>query len=341
MVRHIFAVISLSAAVLFCGVAIRAQADDMCREFGETPSRESGRDNRLVPFVYGRVVLKGARPEGKPPRITAIYSDSLQPATRQVIGRTGNYCFQKRGTGGTLVIEVDGVEVARKTVFDATNTRQREDFDIFPPGTPAGAQPGVVNAKFARPPNEKTADLYRKTAEAEQANDTKAAIGFVKAIVAADPDDFIAWSKLGSLYIGEQDLTEAETAFKRSFTLRNDYTPAILNLGIVSALKGDVAAAIDFFERALVADSSYARAYRLLGEAYLQARRGNDGLAALDEALRLDPVGMAECHLLKARLYDLAGAKALAAAEYKAFLAKVPNYPDKKKFEKYIKENPE
>jgi len=334
-------VISLSAAVLLCGVAIHAQADDMCREFGETPSRESGRDNRLVPFVYGRVVLKGSRPEGKQPRITAVYSDSLQPATRQVIGRTGNYCFQKRGTGGTLVIEVDGVEAARKSVFDVTNTRQREDFDIFPPGTEAGAQPGVVNAKFARPPNEKTADLYRKTAEAERENDTKRAIGFVRAIVAADPEDFIAWSKLGTLYIDQQDLAEAESAFRRSFALRSDYTPAILNLGIVSALKGDVAAAIDFFERAVVADSSYARAYRLLGEAYLQARRGNDGLAALDEALRLDPVGMAECHLLKARLYDLAGARKLAAAEYKVFLLKVPNHSDKKKLEKYIKDNPE
>jgi tetratricopeptide (TPR) repeat protein len=340
-VRHICAVISLSAAVLLCGVAIHAQADDMCREFGETPSRESGRDNRLVPFVYGRVVLKGSRPEGKQPRITAVYSDSLQPATRQVIGRTGNYCFQKRGTGGTLVIEVDGVEAARKSVFDVTNTRQREDFDIFPPGTEAGAQPGVVNAKFARSPNEKTADLYRKTAEAERENDTKRAIGFVRAIVAADPEDFIAWSKLGTLYIDQQDLAEAESAFRRSFALRSDYTPAILNLGIVSALKGDVAAAIDFFERAVVADSSYARAYRLLGEAYLQARRGNDGLAALDEALRLDPVGMAECHLLKARLYDLAGARKLAAAEYKAFLLKVPNHSDKKKLEKYIKDNPE
>ena len=78
-----------------------------------------------------------------------------------------------------------------------------------------------------------------------------------------------------------------------------------------------------------------------MGEAYLQARRGNDGLAALDEALRLDPVGMAECHLLKARLYDLAGARKLAAAEYKVFLLKVPNHSDKKKLEKYIKDNPE
>ncbi|MBP6003166.1 MAG: hypothetical protein KA746_07010 [Pyrinomonadaceae bacterium] len=52
-------------------------------------------------------------------------------------------------------------------------------------------------------------------------------------------------------------------------------------------------------------------------------------------------IGMAECHLLKARLYDLAGAKNLASHEYKTFLAKVTEHPEKKKFEKYIKDNPE
>ena len=88
-------------------------------------------------------------------------------------------------------------------------------------------------------------------------------------------------------------------------------------------------------------DPTSARAYRLLGEAYLQNKQGNLGLAALDRAIELDPQGMAECHLLKARLYDLAGAKHLASAEYRAFLAKVSDHPDKKKFEQYIQDNPE
>ena len=50
---------------------------------------------------------------------------------------------------------------------------------------------------------------------------------------------------------------------------------------------------------------------------------------------------MAECHLLLARLYDLAGAKNLATHEYKIFLTKIPDHPDKKKLEEYIKKNPE
>jgi Tfp pilus assembly protein PilF len=100
-------------------------------------------------------------------------------------------------------------------------------------------------------------------------------------------------------------------------------------------------AAVKLFERAIASDPKSAIAHRLLGEAYLQIRKGTLGLAALDKALELDPQGQAECHLLKARLYDLVGAKNLATIEYKAFLKKVPDHTDKRKLEKYIKENPE
>ena len=39
-------------------------------------------------------------------------------------------------------------------------------------------------------------------------------------------------------------------------------------------------------------------------------------------------------------LYNAAGLKDRAAAEYKMFLEKVPDHPEKTKFEKYIAENP-
>jgi hypothetical protein len=49
---------------------------------------------------------------------------------------------------------------------------------------------------------------------------------------------------------------------------------------------------------------------------------------------------MAECHLLLARLYDRAGAKDMASREYVLFLQKVPEHPEKQKFDSYIKANP-
>ena len=83
------------------------------------------------------------------------------------------------------------------------------------------------------------------------------------------------------------------------------------------------------------------KTYRLLGEAYLQAKQGSLGAEALNKAIELDPNGMAECHLLLGHLYELAKAKNLATREYKLFLKKVPDYQDKNKLEEFIKENPE
>jgi hypothetical protein len=50
---------------------------------------------------------------------------------------------------------------------------------------------------------------------------------------------------------------------------------------------------------------------------------------------------MAECHLLLADLYDFNGLKNLATKEYKAFISKIPNHPERKRIEKYISDNPE
>lgn len=332
------ATLSVVGVFIFVG-ALRAQADEMCREFGETPTREVGRDNRLVPFVYGRIVLLGLSSSAKPPRVTVIYSDSLQPAKRQLIGKSGNYCFQKRGTSGTLLVDVDGMEVARKSVSDISSVRQREDFEVYPIGAQT-VPPGVVSTKFSRPRNDKTADLYKKTGEAEKEKDLVSAVKYVNEIVTIDPGDFIAWAKLGSLYFEQNALTDAESAFKRSLELKPEYTPPLINLGTMRAVQKQFEAAIEIFKQAISIDPTSARTHRFLGEAYLQVRKGTLGIEALNESIRLDPGGMAECHLLIARLYDLAGAKNLAAAEYKTFLTKVPGYKDKKKLETYIHDNP-
>jgi Tfp pilus assembly protein PilF len=59
----------------------------------------------------------------------------------------------------------------------------------------------------------------------------------------------------------------------------------------------------------------------------------------LNEALKLDPEGMAEAHLRLAALYNARDLKDRAAAEYEAFLKLRPDYPDKKKLKEYIAAN--
>jgi len=96
---------------------------------------------------------------------------------------------------------------------------------------------------------------------------------------------------------------------------------------------------VDPLSRATEARPDSAEAHFLLGETYLELKQGSKAVPQLNEALRLDPNGKADAHLLLAALYDAAGLKDRAAGEYQQFLAKRPNFSDRKKLERYISEH--
>lgn len=55
--------------------------------------------------------------------------------------------------------------------------------------------------------------------------------------------------------------------------------------------------AVEIFKHASTLEPASARVFQLLGETYLLAKQGTLGVAALNRAIELDPIGMAECHL--------------------------------------------
>ena len=97
--------------------------------------------------------------------------------------------------------------------------------------------------------------------------------------------------------------------------------------------------AIDPLSVAIQARPDSADAHFLLGKTYLKLKQGSKAVPQLNEALRLDPQGKADAHLLLAALYDAAGLKDRAASEYQQFLTKRRNYSDRKKLEHYISEH--
>ena len=318
---------------------VSAQVDDSCAEAGFTPSLDS--PFAQVPYIYGRITLRGFESSAKLPDVTITMLDSNQNTNRWTIGKTGNYCFKLTSRGTTLIVEVNGVEATRRSVSSFGTAQQREDFEIFADQSQKSARPGVISAKFSHPVNPKTVELYKKTAEAESKKNWQKAIDYLKEIVAVDPVDFIAWAKLGILFFEKNSLSEADAAFKKSLELKIEYTPAWIHVGMMRVAQKQFEAAIEIFKHAVSLEAKSARIYQLLGEAYLQARKGTLGAEALNTAIELDPIGMAECHLQLAHLYQLAGAKQLATKEYKMFITKVPDYKDKKKLEEFIKKNPE
>lgn len=334
--RRAVAIVIFLFAAFVCSAS--AQVDDFCSEAGLTPSLDSPFAH--VPYVFGRVLLAGTVAGQKKPKVNVSFSEGQHTNERQRLNDSGNFCFRRRGGGGTLVVEVDGVEVARRTLVASSAVQQREDFEISVPSATSTSPPSVISARFNHPVNEKTIQLYKKATEAEAEQDRSKTIEYLKQIVSLDPADFIAWAKLGSVYFEQKNSADAEAAFRKSLEKRIDYTPAWLFMGQIRIEQKQFLAAVEILKHATTLDAKSARAFQLLGQAYLQSKQGSLGIAALNEAIKLDPIGMAECHLQIAHLYELAGAKHLAAKEYKVFLDKVPDYHSKKRLEQFIKDNP-
>lgn len=329
----------LAGILLLTGITLSAQADKICEEFGHMAMLEGLRLD--APFVYGHITILSNGPVERFPIVTVTYSNRSQSSERLTVGKSGNYCFKVRGgSGGLLIIEIEGVEVDRRNVPDFGPPQKREDFRVeIPTKNRNQSPPGVVSTKFSHPPNERTRPLYLRTAELEKNDDLQGAIAEMNKVVTIDPDDFIAWAHLGSLHFRNKQLGEADAAYRKSLALREDYTPAWINVGKLRVAQKQLEAAIEIFKHAAALEPEDARIFRLLGETYLQNKQGTFGAQSLNHAIRLDPIGQAECHLQLAHLFELAKAKDLAVKEYQKFLEKVPNHPDRKKFEKFIRDN--
>ena len=96
------------------------------------------------------------------------------------------------------------------------------------------------------------------------------------------------------------------------------------------------AEAIEPLSKAVELRPESAEANLLLGEAYLQTKKGSKAVGYLNAAATL---GKPEAHLRLATLYNAAGLKEQAATEYEEFLKKQPDYPERKKLQQYISAN--
>jgi superkiller protein 3 len=137
----------------------------------------------------------------------------------------------------------------------------------------------------------------------------------------------------------QKDFVESENAYLRATEANPRFFLAFLNLGKLRIAAKRFDFAIEPLSRAVKIKPESADANYLLGEAYLQIKKGSQAVVYLYEAIKLDPIGRADAHLRLAALYHGAGLKDKAVSEYEEFLKKKPAYPDRKKLEQYITQN--
>jgi tetratricopeptide (TPR) repeat protein len=312
-----------------------AQTDD-CRNMSGLPIPIG------QPIICGRVKITGVKPGDVRPTIDVTLLVGGVQADRMRTNDSGFYYFLKAASNNSqLLFEVDHSEIGRVPLAEGVGSSVRRDIelDIGSIRSSGSTPPGVISARSAykrSADNEKDLSRALDLAKAKKNNE---AVSIFKAIVDRDGNDFVTWTELGTSLFNDSKYEDAEQAYTKALALKPDFMPALMNLGklYLAQKKFDKSAAV--FYRSVMADPRSADAFHYLGEAFLQTKEGNKAVIALNEALRLEPVKKAEIHLRLATLYNAAGAKDRAAAEYKAFLAKTPNYPDKEKLEKYIQQN--
>lgn len=297
-------------------------------------------------ILYGDVTVDESRVTGVKPISYDIilYSLGGQIINRQKVSSTGRYRFMNLNNGQyDLVVELENTEIARMRVdimSPTIKTDYRQDISLeWRAPTTAPAKPASISVADYYKRSSANQKLFEKAQSATDKKKYTEADTFLKQLLADDPNDFQAWTELGTLNLIQQNLSEAEKAYLRAIEVRPKFFLALLALGKLRAAQKKYEEAISPLILALEIQPTSASLNFLIGETYLQLKKGSKAVGYLYEAIKLDPTGMPEAHLRLAALYHGAGLKDKAAMEFEEFLKKKPDYPDRKKLEQYIAQN--
>ena len=299
---------------------------------------------RVVASITGFLNVTGAPTTGKTNFSVAVYAGGTFVARRRL--KNGDpfyfYCVPRENV--TLVGEVDSTEISSISMglLSGPPGINRQDVNInWSDKKDPAQQTGVISARGHYERTKANQKLFDKALDELQAGKTGPAAKGLKELLENDPKDWGAWTVLGSIHFNGSRFEDAEKAYDRALELRNDYVPALIGNGRACLALKKSDKAIEVLKAAYAIDPDSADVNHYLGEAYFQIRKGSLGIPHMNRAIEIDPDGKAELHLRIAALYNAAGAKNLAANEYKLFLQKKPNYPDRQRMEKYIAENQE
>ena len=325
----------LSILALFPALAVSAQIDDVSDAVG-LPIPIG------APVIYGQVAIRNMPKDAKRPVIFVYLRDRGAQVTKYQANDKGYWYFLRQPVNGqTVVFEVDGSEVGQTFIAAGVSNRVRQDveFDWNALRGASQSQTGTVSVRDRYDRPTETRGKFDDATAASKAGRNEEALRMFTEVAAADPNDFTAWVMIGTLQYNGKRYDEARDAFSKAIKLKPDHFLAHLNCGRLEVSQKRYDKALPLLTRAVEIDGASADANHLLGETLLQLKKGSLAVAFLNRAIELDPA-KADLHLRLAALYDGAGYKPLASAEYVRVLAKVKEHPDRKKFEQYVKDNP-
>lgn len=329
--------------VVFAGPVFSQIIPDDANHLPTKIGGEPKGNNRVDSFmVSGKIRLEGlAVGQNKPTIYVAAYQNG-RLAARRLVAENGSFMLNDvPRRDSTLVVEINNAEVASRFLNYTPAAIVYQDFTInLTQFLNLQSKPGVISATAYDRSAENQERLDKAMTEIGKGNNDQA-ISLLKALVAKDARDFYAWTQLGNAYFLKKNAKEAEGAYLRSLTENPSSTLGRINLGKLYLSERENDKAIEVLSKAVEVDPASPDAQHYLGEAYLAIKKGSKAVPYLEEAIRLAPMEKSAIHLRLAALYNGAGLKQRASAEYKTFLEKNPTYEKSDELRKYITENPQ
>ena len=294
--------------------------------------------------LYGDLIVDESKVDGLKPLSfdVILYSEAKILVSRQTVSNNGRFRFNNLPMDlYDISIEVENREIARITV-DVRSPMLKEvrrDIELEWRQPTKTSSAGVLSARDTYSRSSPSQKLFTSARQAAEKKDYQTAAQLLQQITTVDRKDFEVWFELANIHFLQKKLPEAESEYLTAIDTHPKFFFALLNLGRLELFQKHYDVAIQALQQAVNVQPDSADANYFLGEAYLQTKKGSMAEVYLNKAIKLDPIGMAHVHLRLAALYNKAGMKDKATAEYEQFLAKIPDYQDKKKLQEYILAN--
>ena len=314
----------LKLAILILMVATAAHAQRGATLFGDVKIDESGIAKSTPPKV-----------------MVVLYQDLGGEVGRQSISNGSRYTFTNLRPGEyQLAIEVDSNEITRLrvTVQGLSNDPHgfRQDLEFALKSKGPVTESGVLSAADAYDRSPANRSLFEKAQDAASKKRYDQAAELLKQIVDKDAHDFQAWTLLGTVLLTENKSADADDAYTKALAAKPTFFLALIDLGRLRSTQKNYEGAVEVLTRAVEVQPQSGDANLLLGEAYLQLKKGSKAIPYMNTAANN---GKPDAHLRLGWLYNAAGMKDKAATEYEEFLKKQPKYPERQKLEDYIAAN--
>lgn len=168
--------------------------------------------------------------------------------------------------------------------------------------------------------------LLLRASAAADLGDTRSAMRYIEDARVTDPGNADSWLVEASVRIRDRQLAEAQAASERALTLAPSSAQALYVRGTVAHVRGDAAAALAFYGKALREDPTHTEALVSRAGLLLDQGRRTDAAADVAALMRSSP-GDPRGHYLKALLAEADGDTAATKAALNRVTALLDSVP--------------